>query len=117
MAQRHFRCLPQPNAGICVGDKHQLADMARRLHQAERIADRGEPERAMRERPDRALAQRGGNFAQQRSREIRPLDRQLVNIDREIGNVLAQRTQMDAPVEIEIALAEFEKAAKRLSVR
>src|SRR5258707_2955715 len=88
--------------------------MAGRLHQAERIADRAEPERAMRERPDRSLAQRRINFTQQRSREIGPLDRQLVNIDREIGDVLAQRTQVDAPVEIEIALAEFEKAAERL---
>src|SRR6267154_549830 len=114
MAQFHFRRLTQPDAGISVGRKHQFADMAGRLHQAERIADRAEPERAMREWPDRSLAQRRRNFAQQRSCEIRPLNWQLVDVDREIRDVLAQRTQVDAPVEIEIALAEFEKAAERL---
>ena len=70
--------------------------------------------RAMRQRPDRALAQGRRDLAQQRAREIGPLDRQLVDIDREIGNILPQRPQMDAAVQVEVALAEFEKAAERL---
>jgi hypothetical protein len=49
----------------------------------------------MRQWPDRAGAQRLGDLAQQRARQIRPLDRQLVDVDREIGNVLPQRAQVN----------------------
>ena len=75
----------------------------------------GERKAAMRQRPDRALAAKAvGDLAQQRAREIGPLDRQLIDVDREIGNVLPQRPQMDAAVQVEVALAELEKAAERL---
>ncbi len=84
------------------------------LHPPKRIVDRGKREAAMGERADRARGQSLGHLAQQRPRQVRPLDRQLVDIDREIRNVLPQRTQMNAAIEIEIALAELEKAAERL---
>ena len=68
----------------------------------------------MRQRPDRAVAQRRRDLGEQRAREIGPLDRQLVHVDREIGDILPQRPQMDAAVQVEVALAEFEEAAERL---
>src|SRR5262249_42723479 len=73
-----------------------------------------ESEDTMGQRSDRARTQCFGNFTEQRARQIGPLDRELIDVDGKIGDVLAQRTQMDAPIEIEIALAEFEKAAERL---
>src|SRR5207248_11188043 len=66
------------------------------------------------QRPDRARSQGLGHLAKQSARQIWPLKRQLIDVNREIGNVLPQRPQMNSAVQIEVTLAELEKAAKRL---
>ena len=116
-SQGEFGRAAQADAGIAVRRQHQLADMTGGLHQAEGLADRREREGAMRERPDRAFVQRRRNLGEQRARQIGPLDRQLVDVDREVRDVLAQRPQVDAAVQVEVALAEFEEAAERLQAR
>src|ERR1700730_13867872 len=65
-------------------------------------------------RPNCALEQRSGDLGQQYAREIRPADWQLVDVDSEIRNVLAEWPQVDTPIEVEIPLAEFEKPPERL---
>src|SRR6516164_4173036 len=113
-AKGDVRSLAQADSGIAVGNQHELADVTGSMHQPERVAECRESEDTMGQRSDRARTQCFGNFTEQRARQIGPLDRELIDVDGKIGDVLAQRTQMDAPIEIEIALAEFEKAAERL---
>ena len=108
-----FRRFAHRRADIGVGAEDELADMTRRLHQAKGVVDLGKAKQPMRQRPDRAGGEQGGDFAQQGAGQRRPAQRQLVDIDREIRKVLAQRAQMEAAVEVEIALAEFEKAPER----
>src|SRR3954453_11889966 len=112
--QRHVGQLAEPDAAVAVRQQHQLADMTGGLHQPECVRDLAKAKAAMRQRPDRPLRQRRRYLAQQVAGEIGALYRQLIHIDREIGNVLAQRPQMNAPVEVEVALAQLEEAAERL---
>ena len=113
-AQRELRSRRQPQPGIFAGNQYDLSDMAGGLHQPERILDRRERENPMRQRPDRARGQGFGDLVQQRARHVRPLQRQLIDVDREIGDVLPQWPQVNAAVQIKIALAELEEAAERL---
>src|SRR5262245_59208107 len=67
----------------------------------------------MREWPDCPLGQQLRDLGQQLSGKVRPTNWQLIDVNREIRDILAQRSQVDAAVEVKIALAEFEEAAKR----
>src|SRR5205823_13144557 len=104
----------QSQPGIPGGQQHDLADMPWGLHQPEGVLDRGKRKGAMCQRPDRARSQGLGHLSEQSARQIWPLNRQLIDVNREIGNVLPQRPQMNPAVQIEVTLAELEKAAKRL---
>jgi hypothetical protein len=112
--QRQLGRRRQLQPSIPGGQQHDLPDMPRGLHQPEGVLDRGKRKGAMSERPDRARSQGLGHLAEQSARQIGPLDRQLIDVDREIRNVLPQGPQVNAAVQIEVAFAELEKAAERL---
>jgi len=88
--------------------------MLRRLHQAEGIGDLGKRKTPMRERPDLAGGERSGNFAEQPFGKLGPTHRQLVHVDRKIGNVPAQWPRVKPAIFIKIALAELDKTTERL---
>ena len=68
----------------------------------------------MRERPDLAGGERSGNFAEQPFGKLGPTHRQLVHVDRKIGNVPAQWPRVKPAIFIKIALAELDKTTERL---
>jgi hypothetical protein len=86
--------------------------MPRRLHQSNRIVEFAKRENPVSQRPDSPLGERRGDLAQQVTGQVRPARRQLVDIDREIGDVLAERPQVNSPIEVKIPFSEFEEAAK-----
>ena len=67
----------------------------------------------MSQRPDSPLRKRRGHLVQQVTGQVRPARRQLINVDREIGDILAERPQVNSPIEVQIPFSEFEEAAKR----
>src|SRR3954451_11404428 len=87
--------------------------MPRRLHQPNRIVELAKRENPMSERPDSPLRKRRRHLVQQVAGQVRPARRQLINVDREIGDILAERPQVNSPIEVQIPFSEFEEATKR----
>src|SRR5262249_30109846 len=108
-AQRDFRRRAQPHTIIGARHEDELADMARRLHETESVVEFREGEDAMREWPDLPLKECGRDLGQQLARKIRPANRQLIDVDREIRDVLPEWPQVNSSVEIKIALSQLQK--------
>src|SRR5215469_10934695 len=66
----------------------------------------------MRQRPDFDVEESGGDLSEQAVGEIGPGYRQLIDVNREVGNVVAEGPKPNTPVEVKIGFAELEKAAK-----
>ncbi|MNV35248.1 hypothetical protein D3C71_1266890 [compost metagenome] len=62
----------------------------------------------------RALAEQSHHLREQALRQVGPLVHQLIGIDAEVADVVAERAQADAGVLVEVALAQFQEAAKGL---
>src|SRR6202035_5725369 len=107
VAQGDLRRLAQPDSDIGVGYKDELADVSRRLHQPKSVLDLSQGEYAVRQRTDFIIEQRRGDLGQQPAGEIRPADRQLIDVYRKVRDVLPERTQVNASVKIKIAFSEF----------
>src|SRR6516225_8211447 len=81
----------QRHTGVGVGYENKLADMARRLHQPKGVFELSERENAVRQRTDFAIEECPGDFGQQLAGEIRPANRQLIDVDGEVRDVLSER--------------------------
>ncbi len=112
-AGHELRRLAQAYPLVRARHQHQLADVTRRLHQPKGVVDFGVGERPVRQRPDLAPVQLRRDLGQEIAGQIWPPQRQLIDVDREIRDILPQRAQMEAAVEVEIALAQLEEAAER----
>ncbi len=109
---RRSRHIEVRNA-IAVGDD-DLADVARLLHVPERIDDIGRFESLVRQRPQHAIVEQRQYLGKQPASQLRPLGHQLVGVDAEIADVIAERSQADARIFVEVALTQFQEAAERL---
>src|SRR6516164_1091376 len=88
--------------------------MTGRLHQPKRLVEFPKREDTVRQRTGFAIEERRGDLGQQPTGEIRPANRQLIDVDCEVRDVLPKRAQMNPAVKIKVSLAEFEKSTKRL---
>ena len=66
------------------------------------------------QREEQTLVEKCQDFSEQPAGQLRTLRHQLIRIDAEITDVVAEWAQTNAGVLVEIALAEFEEAAKGL---
>src|SRR4029077_1700802 len=97
-AQRDFGRRAQSHTIISARHEDELADMARRLHETEGIVELREGEDPMREWPDLPLEECGRDLGQQLARKIRPANRQLIDVDRKIRDVLPEWPQVNSSV-------------------
>ena len=66
------------------------------------------------QREQEALVEQSQDLAEQPTRQFRTVGHQLVGVDAEIADVVAERAQADARVLIEVALAQLEESSKGL---
>src|SRR5690348_3778417 len=86
--------------------------MTRRLHQPNRIVEFAKRKDSVSQRADLTVGEGSRDLAQQFAGEFRSPHWQLVDVDREIGNILAQRPHVNATVEVEVSFSELEETAK-----
>ena len=98
---------------VAIGH-HDLADLPRLLHVAEGLGHVVGVEFAERQRVQDALLEQFHHLPEQTTGQVRTLAHQLVGVDAEVADVVAERTQADAGVLVEVALAQFKEAAERL---
>ena len=114
--RRHHpgRSCASTRRGRGIETQHDLADMAGLLHEAERADHILRLERPIGQRMQGPEIEQLHQFLHQGAGQFRPVEHQLVNIDAEVGDVVAQRTQADRRVLVEVPLAKFKKAPQRL---
>src|SRR6202041_1251674 len=88
------------------------ADMARLLHMAKRVDHLRGIEGAQWERTKYAGFEQRQNFCKQPLSQIGPLRHELIGVDAEVAQVVAERAQAHPGVLVEIALAELEETTE-----
>ena len=98
--------------GVAIGHD-DLADLTGLLHVAECFDHLIGVELAVRQRVQDALLEQLHHVPEQASGQVRTLAHQLVSVDAEVADVVAERAQADTGVLVEVALAQFQEAAER----
>jgi hypothetical protein len=98
---------------VAVGDD-DFADVARLLHVPKCVDDIRGFEGLVGQRAQHAILEQREHFGEQAARQVGSVGHQLVGIDAEVADVVAEWPQADARIFVKVALAEFEEAAKRL---
>src|SRR2546428_5885478 len=86
--------------------------MAGLLHESPRVDEFARPEGAKRQRGEFAFRDKIDDFVKQLSAFIWLREHELVEIDAEVGKVIAERAQPDMGVRQKVALAEFHETAE-----
>ena len=87
--------------------------MAGLLHEPHRVDEFVRPEGAIRQSGEFALRDKIDDFLEQLPAFVRLREHELVEIDAEVGKVIAERAQPDMGVRQKVALAEFHETAER----
>ncbi|MCY1501841.1 hypothetical protein D9M68_359270 [compost metagenome] len=91
-----------------------LADMARILHQPERVADLVEVEGTVGKRRELAVFEQRADLGEDPLGKLRLVDQQLVGVDAEIADIAAEGPETNLAVGIVVAFAELEEATEGL---
>ena len=89
-----------------------LADMPGRLHVAKGAGNLQGAESPVRQWLQRAVGKQGHQIDEHASRSVGALRQQLIRIDAEIRDIVAERTHADPRVLVKVAFAEFQHAAE-----
>ncbi|MNZ86617.1 hypothetical protein D3C78_1054390 [compost metagenome] len=113
LLQRLFAGFHQLLDRVAIGH-HDLADLPRLLHVAECLDHMVGIEFAKWQRMQNALLEQRHHLPEQTPREVRTLTHQLVGVDAEVADVIAERPQANPGVLVKVAFAQFQEATKRL---
>ncbi len=98
---------------VAIGDD-DFADLPRLLHVAEGVDNIFRLEHMVRQRMEYTFGKQRHHFGKQAAGKVRARLHQLVGIDAEVADVVAERAQADLGIFVEIPLAKFQESAERL---
>ena len=87
--------------------------MAGPLHQPECIGRAGRVEGTVGEGRIDALLKQPEQLIEYLACQLRPLDHELIGVDAEIAEIVAEELEADAIVLVEVPLSEFDEPTKR----